>query len=363
MAYRHDRQDHNIRSTYERALGLFSEREVTYKRVVNVVERRSALPYDTQRYSGSRSYQDQDIRGYHSKIPYTGSNNGRYYGESSHFSNVRRNTSPPRKEESYPYYRGTRDSGPVMRQVEMSRSSGRAGSLPSSGGQGLGPPSRSMSTGIHDRAESQQKQEPMYLDRREDYEDTRWREVYTEVRDRSHSPIRRELQPPALAPLESTTSSRSYSPERDKGYSYQQIQQRRYEESCSQNRELDKPRLPSPSIAFAEVPVKDDPPAPGAEPEKAGMVNEEPEEDFKTRRSRQIATKALEIEKLYMQDCETFSTVVKMLVDKAPNLDQLLQAPLKENLTAIKERCLEDLKQFISELDHATQRPEISSSL
>lgn len=64
-----------------------------------------------------------------------------------------------------------------------------------------------------------------------------------------------------------------------------------------------------------------------------------------------------------MQDCETFSTVVKMLVDKAPNLDQLLQAPLKENLTAIKERCLEDLKQFISELDQATQRPEVSLSL
>ena len=61
---------------------------------------------------------------------------------------------------------------------------------------------------------------------------------------------------------------------------------------------------------------------------------------------------------MYRQDCETFGMVVKMLVAKDPNLEKQLQVPLRENLGEIRERCLEDLKHFISELDEAVRQPE-----
>lgn len=63
---------------------------------------------------------------------------------------------------------------------------------------------------------------------------------------------------------------------------------------------------------------------------------------------------------VYRQDCETFGMVVKMLVAKDPNLEKQLQVPLRENLGEIRERCLEDLKHFISELDEAVRQPEPS---
>lgn len=49
-----------------------------------------------------------------------------------------------------------------------------------------------------------------------------------------------------------------------------------------------------------------------------------------------------------------------MLVAKDPNLEKQLQVPLRENLGEIRERCLEDLKHFISELDEAVRQPEPS---
>lgn len=63
---------------------------------------------------------------------------------------------------------------------------------------------------------------------------------------------------------------------------------------------------------------------------------------------------------VYRQDCETFGMVVKMLVAKDPNLEKQVQVPLRENLGEIRERCLEDLKHFISELDEAVRQPEPS---
>lgn len=54
---------------------------------------------------------------------------------------------------------------------------------------------------------------------------------------------------------------------------------------------------------------------------------------------------------LYTQDCETFRTVVKMLVAKEPRLDELLHASLDKNLLEIQQRCLDDLRHFIKELD------------
>lgn len=57
----------------------------------------------------------------------------------------------------------------------------------------------------------------------------------------------------------------------------------------------------------------------------------------------------------YRQDCETFRTVVKMLVTKEPSLDNLLQAPLDANLSEIKQRCLDDLRHFVKELDEVLE--------
>uniref|UniRef100_A0A3B5MFC9 Periphilin 1 n=1 Tax=Xiphophorus couchianus TaxID=32473 RepID=A0A3B5MFC9_9TELE len=62
--------------------------------------------------------------------------------------------------------------------------------------------------------------------------------------------------------------------------------------------------------------------------------------------------------KVYRQDCETFGMVVKMLVAKDPSLEKQLQVPLRENLGEIRERCLEDLKHFIKELDEDVRFPE-----
>lgn len=81
-------------------------------------------------------------------------------------------------------------------------------------------------------------------------------------------------------------------------------------------------------------------------------------DDFQERRAQAIAAKAREIEKVYRQDCETFGMVVKMLVAKEPSLEKHLQSPLKENLIEIRERCLEDLRHFIAELDEVVRQPE-----
>lgn len=86
-----------------------------------------------------------------------------------------------------------------------------------------------------------------------------------------------------------------------------------------------------------------------------------PEDDFKARRSEAINAKALEIEKHYRRDCETFRTVVKMLVAKEPSLENLLQAPLDKNLLEIQERCLDSLRHFVKELDDMLKQPETSA--
>ncbi|KAM8861580.1 uncharacterized protein ACB058_008337 [Synchiropus picturatus] len=100
---------------------------------------------------------------------------------------------------------------------------------------------------------------------------------------------------------------------------------------------------PQSSIPAEEVP--------SAPPKTEGEPEPTPDEDFKARRAEAIRTKALEIEKVYRQDCETFCSVVKLLVDKEPSLETLLQAPLDKNLQEIKQQCLEELRQFVKELD------------
>ncbi|MBN3285053.1 PPHLN protein, partial [Polyodon spathula] len=50
--------------------------------------------------------------------------------------------------------------------------------------------------------------------------------------------------------------------------------------------------------------------------------------------------------------------VVKMLVNKDPTLEKQVQLSLRENLREIGERCIEEIKNFISEYDNATAQPE-----
>ncbi|KAG8439756.1 hypothetical protein GDO86_005795 [Hymenochirus boettgeri] len=72
-------------------------------------------------------------------------------------------------------------------------------------------------------------------------------------------------------------------------------------------------------------------------------------------RSRAIAAKTKEIEEVYRQDCETFGMVVKMLIDKDPSLEKQIQFALRQNLSEIGERCIEELKMYIAEYDSVHQ--------
>lgn len=44
-----------------------------------------------------------------------------------------------------------------------------------------------------------------------------------------------------------------------------------------------------------------------------------------------------------------------MLVEKEPGLDELLQLSLDKNLQELKQRCLQDLRHFVKELDEVLQ--------
>lgn len=57
----------------------------------------------------------------------------------------------------------------------------------------------------------------------------------------------------------------------------------------------------------------------------------------------------------YRRDCETFCTVVKMLVAKEPSLNTLLQSSLEKNLLELKQRYLDSLRQFIRSQDKAPE--------
>ncbi|KAG5838071.1 hypothetical protein ANANG_G00219900 [Anguilla anguilla] len=68
-------------------------------------------------------------------------------------------------------------------------------------------------------------------------------------------------------------------------------------------------------------------------------------------RNRAIQQKRREIEEVYKQDCNTVGIVVKMLIDKDPSLEWLIQASLQENLREIGLRCVEAMERFIQDYD------------
>ncbi|KAM4572587.1 uncharacterized protein PAE49_007703 [Odontesthes bonariensis] len=334
MAYQHSRR--SIRDAYEEQFPSGDAREVTVHRIVNIVEKRSSMPRqgveferrfdDDQWYGGPRNY--QDARGYHGEESYLP--NERHFEEKPSFSSFRRNSSPPRNGVPYSSQYYGRDD---LRHQLSSRSSSRAQHFRKRG-RGSGAPQR------------------------EDHEDYRASKSLVITRERS--PVRRGAQPPPTARSGSNATSTSVSPDKDKGHPHQQTQQKHKPSVVSSH-------TPSSSVEespHSSVSSKANSSASVAESEEAAAASMEPkqnpEEDLKTRRLEAIEAKALEIEKHYRQDCETFRTVVKMLVAKKPGLENLLQTSLDENLLEIQQHCLNALKSFITELDEILEQPETS---
>ncbi|KAM6926297.1 uncharacterized protein PEZ65_009853 isoform 1-T2 [Lycodopsis pacificus] len=328
MAYR--RGQKSIREIYDERFSAMDSREVTVHRVVNIVDKRSPMPRphvefdggfdDDQWYGGPRRYYDERECHEDDSFP---SNDRRYFDDSSH-DNFRRNA--PQNEGPYSQQSYGRDD---LRHQLGSRHGGRSGPYFRSRGQVSGPPLRNS---------------PPVVAKRE------------------RSPGRRGAHPPVPVRSGSNTSSRSFSPDREKGFTYQQAQQRH-------KSSVPTSHTPSSSVEeeapHSSASSKERTPASAAETEEAAAASMEPkptpEEDFKARRSEAIKAKALEIETHYRKDCETFRTVVKMLVVKEPSLDNLLQAPLDENLLEIKQRCLDALRHFVKELDEVLKQPDTSA--
>lgn len=213
---------------------------------------------------------------------------------------------------------------------------------------------------------------------------------------RERSPVRREVPRSPHSRSGSSVSSKGYSPERAKSLPFPTQQGKSgdgadghagvtehlwgalfsqqsghdtiaYEETYGQSKMTEKiPGLSREGSPHSAISTKEEinPPEVEKEEPQVPPVTEESHkpstDNLQERRALAIAAKAQEIEKVYRQDCETFGMVVKMLVAKDPNLEKQLQVPLRENLGEIRERCLEDLKHFISELDEAIRQPEPS---
>ncbi|XP_004636730.2 periphilin-1-like [Octodon degus] len=206
------------------------------------------------------------------------------------------------------------------------------------------------------------------------------------------SPVGRKDSPHSRSG--SSVSSRSYSPDRSKPYSFHQSQHRSKDRSVQSlktsrdtspssspagpsSKALDKPsRLTEKELAEAAskwaaetLEKSEESSLPGApefqvgpttplfpeqpeEPETSAADSTELFEDSQlSSRTKAIALKTKEIEQIYRQDCETFGMVVKMLIEKDPSLEKSIQFALRQNLHEIGERCVEELKHFIAEYD------------
>lgn len=333
MAYQHGRK--SIREAYEEHFAPKDSREVIVHRVVNIVEKRNPMPrpgldfdrgYEDQRYGGPRSYQSGRV--YHSEDGYL-PDDSQYYDENPNYGSYRRNSSPHRSDGTHSQQGYGRDD---LRHQLSSRNRSR-GHDPRKRGRGYGPPPPPPP--------------------REDYDD--YRSSKSLVITRERSPGRREGHPPIRS---GSNTNRSSSPDRDKGYPYQP----------KHKSNTTKSYTPSSSVEGSphrSVSSKEKPSASAAETEEVAAASAEPkltpEEDFKARRSEAIKAKVAEIEKHYRQDCETFRTVVKMLVDKEPSLNGLLQAPLDKNLLEIRQHCLDSIKSFVMELDEILEQPDATA--
>ncbi|XP_039891108.1 periphilin-1 isoform X7 [Simochromis diagramma] len=351
------RRERSIREVYDER--FLTDRPGPYPRAAGGVERRGPFGRPEDDYSrggydyegGPRFYPNGGgPRGYHE-------DQRGYHGDGPHFPAERR-AIPPSRREDYPY-RVPRDDSHTARPLEFGA---RAPPPHSVRGQGIYPAPRA----LPESGEDTLVQAILNLDRGEDRDHYRRKAApFPPLRDRS--PVRREVARSPHSRSGSSVSSRGYSPDRAKSLPFPSQQGKRYEETYSQSRMIDKiPGLSREGSPQSATSVKEENPPPEGEKEEplvAPVVEESQKstDNFHERRALAIAAKAQEIEKVYRQDCETFGMVVKMLVAKDPNLEKQLQVPLRENLGEIRERCLEDLKQFISELDDVIRQPETST--
>ncbi|XP_029901399.1 periphilin-1 isoform X2 [Myripristis murdjan] len=367
MTYRRER---NIREIYEER--FLQERPGPYPRAAGAGERRGPFGRPEDDYGrggyeydggprffpnggGPRSYHGEDQRGYH--------------GDNLHFPAERRAV-PPSRREDYPY-RVPREDPHTGRPMEFGT---RAPPPHSVRSQGIYPAPRS----LPESGEDTLVQAILNLDRGEDHY-RRKAAPFPPIRERS--PVRREVARSPHSRSGSSVSSRGYSPDRTKNLPFpsQQgvdgpeghagISEHLWGALFSQQSghdTLDKvpglSRDGSPQSTTSNKEEAHPPEGEKEEPVAAPVVEESHKsaDDFQERRAQAIAVKAREIEKVYRQDCETFGMVVKMLVAKDPNLEKQLQVPLRENLGEIRERCLEDLRHFINELDQVARQPESS---
>uniref|UniRef100_A0A3Q2V2M1 Periphilin 1 n=1 Tax=Haplochromis burtoni TaxID=8153 RepID=A0A3Q2V2M1_HAPBU len=378
------RRERSIREVYDER--FLTDRPGPYPRAAGGVERRGPFGRPEDDYSrggydyegGPRFYPNGGgPRGYHE-------DQRGYHGDGPHFPAERR-AIPPSRREDYPY-RVPRDDSHTARPLEFGA---RAPPPHSVRGQGIYPAPRA----LPESGEDTLVQAILNLDRGEDRDHYRRKAApFPPLRDRS--PVRREVARSPHSRSGSSVSSRGYSPDRAKSLPFPSQQgvdgpeghtgvsehlwgalfpqqsghdTLGYEETYSQSRMFDKiPGLSREGSPQSATSVKEENPPPEGEKEEplvAPVVEESQKstDNFHERRALAIAAKAQEIEKVYRQDCETFGMVVKMLVAKDPNLEKQLQVPLRENLGEIRERCLEDLKQFISELDDVIRQPETST--
>ncbi|XP_016889834.1 periphilin-1 [Cynoglossus semilaevis] len=390
MTYRRER---GIREMYDDR--FLNDRQRPYARGGHV-DRRPPFPRQEEDYGrydfdgglrfypnggGPRNYHD-DGRGYH--------------GDNAHFSNERRGGPPSRR----------------VRRICHTQPYGFARGPPPHNvrGQGLYPAPRS----LPESGEDSLVQAILNLDRGEDRDHYRRKAgPFPSLRERS--PVRREAARSPHSRSGSSVSSRGYSPDRTKPLPFPSQQSKSadgpdghtgvtdhlwgslfaqqsghdtlgYEDTYSQSKMTDKiPGLSREGSPHSATSIKEEshpseaekcevPVASQVAPVVAPVVppsvvpgltaamekTQRPTENLQERRAQAIAAKAQEIEKMYRQDCETFGIVVKMLVAKDPNLEKQLQVPLRENLGEIRERCLEELKLFINQLDSVVRQPETS---
>nr|XP_061812784.1 periphilin-1-like [Nerophis lumbriciformis] len=309
---------HSMRVRYEQHYTPMDTREVTLHRVVNIVERttpiHSSADYD-RRYDDDQWFEDFPI--------YPGENcprdseypPDRFYNDSEYGTGFRGN-SPPHHQE--PHYQRPRYGRDDLRHQIRSRKNGRPGPYSNSRGRG-------------------------YSQNREDHNQFRHSSNVKNEWERSSG--KKKSVPPA---------KKNASPELDKDSSH------------AQSKPVDD-STPPPSVPAEDPPktstlIKEKPSdaVVVVEDEKEEEAAEAPafmepdtiqEEELRVRRSEAIKAKALEIEKHYRQDCETFVTVVKMLVSKEPTLENLLQNALNANLSEMKQDCLASFKHYIKELN------------
>ncbi|XP_037692728.1 periphilin-1-like isoform X2 [Choloepus didactylus] len=222
-----------------------------------------------------------------------------------------------------------------------------------------GPPHRGDESGYRwPRDDHSASRQPEYRDVRDGF---RRKSFYSShyVRDRSphkrdtpffrDSPVGRKDSPHSRSG--SSVSSRSYSPERSKTYSFHQSQHRSKERPV-QSLKTSRDTSPSSSSAVASSKVLDKP-SRLTEKELAEAASKWAAE--KLEKADDSNLPEISEYEVYRQDCETFGMVVKMLIEKDPSLEKSIQFALRQNLHEIGERCVEELKHFIAEYDTSSQ--------